>query len=137
MYVVSYVPVHSMPETTKLVERSPSLGAQATLFSLSLSPTQNHSFVFLIFSISEDIFHSLFASFILCGRGPCHIPVTFPHSHNHSMSKILSNLSSSISRRPFSDPQAKCKKGHHFTLLTGLPHHSSLFLDFCCKSGMS
>ena len=62
MYVVSYVPVHSMPETTKLVERSPSLGAQANLFSLSLSPTQNHSFVFLIFSISEDIFHSLFAS---------------------------------------------------------------------------
>ena len=62
MYVVSYVPVHSMPETTKLVERLPSPGAQANLFSLSLSPTQNHSFVFLIFSISEDIFHSLFAS---------------------------------------------------------------------------
>ena len=102
--------------------------------SLSLSPTQNHSFVFLIFSISEDIFHSLFASAVdhsyfaaevLLSHPSDVSPLPQPLDVEDSVEFVVINFSKAT-LGPSSQVQKKATI-EHFSL-DGLTHYSWIFV---------
>ena len=61
LYILSYVPDHSLLKTTKLVERSPSLGAQANLFPFPVTDTKPLFCLLDLFNLRRRYF-----SFTLC-----------------------------------------------------------------------